>query len=613
GVNITGNTFSGLPSTAYFIGDGSYDPLTIEGGGNSFPKQNEIYIIQNGVRQDGVYTSIQAAINASTEGDTIMVGADTYNENVVVDVSNLTIEGFGGAVTLQGTFKSDNGIANGGVMAFLESGAPYSQTAGRGFDIEANNVTLKNLDINGFAYGVNLGNGSSTIDGATLNNVAITDSLVGVHKGTTFAITNLAIDGGSMSDGLIGNDFDINPSAANYNKYTANGVTIDGTDFSDYAYKGIYAETLSNADINGITMENVGQYGAPSTSGTAGTSGDGIDLNLKNGSYSNIIIENFNLNAVGASNENGNQATGDAHGGAIVIEARDSGSYANAKGTVTGPVVIENGTIEGGTSTGIQVGEPGQPNLDGPNVNISNVAISGAEHDAGHGDVANVTAGTTTMTLQANGQTVYTSPTSIGNIVFNSSANADTITGHGENDTVNYTETLNVADFSYNSGTGQWTVNAGGTDVDTLSGVEIVQGAQTGRYLLVGGGGFASVQSAVDAAQSGDTILIAPGDWGTVDIPNGNDENLTIEGLNAGLAPSNWVAANDVTIGTVSSNAASLTIKGIEIDATTENTVGGPYWNSILFEGDPHNTLDVENSMLTVDVPSGNGENQAFG
>jgi hypothetical protein len=88
---------------------------------------------------------------------------------------------------------------------------------------------------------------------------------------------------------------------------------------------------------------------------------------------------------------------------------------------------------------------------------------------------------------------------------------------------------------------------------------------------------------------------------------------LTIEGLNAGLDPSNWVAANDVTINRISSNAASLTIDGVEIDATTINGVGGPTWNSILFEGDTNNTLTVKNSILTVDATASNVPVQAFG
>ena len=52
--------------------------------------------------------------------------------------------------------------------------------------------------------------------------------------------------------------------------------------------------------------------------------------------------------------------------------------------------------IDGHTSTGIQVGEPGQANLDGPAVNIAAVSITGEQHDLLHGDIANVTAATTT-------------------------------------------------------------------------------------------------------------------------------------------------------------------------------------------------------------------------
>ena len=203
----------------------------------------------------GDYATIQSAINASHTGDTILVAAGTYNENVTVNVDGLTIKAIGDA-TVHGTFKSSNGgIADGGVAAFLESGASYVQTAGRGITISADNVTLDGLHIDGFNYGVELSDGT---DGATLKNIAVTDSLVGIRKGTTAGITNLTINGGSVSDGLIGLDFDKTTTVGAGAVGTADHVTIDGTSFSHLAYKGIYVEALSNAHITNVTMNDVG-------------------------------------------------------------------------------------------------------------------------------------------------------------------------------------------------------------------------------------------------------------------------------------------------------------------------------------------------------------------
>jgi len=47
----------------------------------------------------------------------ILVAAGTYNENVNVNVDGLTITAVGN-VTVHGTFKSDNGIADGDVAPF---------------------------------------------------------------------------------------------------------------------------------------------------------------------------------------------------------------------------------------------------------------------------------------------------------------------------------------------------------------------------------------------------------------------------------------------------------------------------------------------------------------
>jgi hypothetical protein len=393
------NTAGGDIGSEFFQGDGSNTPTpmsvattwTFAGSG-----PGAIYVTGTNA-PDAVYSSIQAAVDAASAGDVIHIGAGVYAENVTITTDDLTLVGQGDSTVIEGTFKSDNNISNGGVAAFLETNASYTQKAGSGIVVSATNDLVENLKIDGFDYGVFLSDGANATG---LTGVDVTDSLVGLHKGTTAGVDGLTINGGSFSDGLIGIDLDKTTSIGAQDVGNATDVLIDGTSFDDLVQKGIYAETLSDSTINGVTMYNVGQFGAPSTSGALGSGGDGIDLNLKNGAYSDDVIENFTLTNTGASTGSGS-VVGNANGGAIVIEARDQGSYAGAPAVYTGAVTVENGTING-TSTGIQAGEPNQSNA-GPAVNISNVTISNAEIDASHGDVANVTKSTMTIVLPSGG------------------------------------------------------------------------------------------------------------------------------------------------------------------------------------------------------------------
>ena len=92
-----------------------------------------VQLFSNGGQLVGTFDHIQDAIVAAdTSGETIKVKAGTYDENVNVNKTGLTIIGAGDLTIIHGTFKSENGIADGQVAAFLESGAPYTQNAGRG-------------------------------------------------------------------------------------------------------------------------------------------------------------------------------------------------------------------------------------------------------------------------------------------------------------------------------------------------------------------------------------------------------------------------------------------------------------------------------------------------
>jgi hypothetical protein len=87
----------------------------------------------------------------------------------------------------------------------------------------------------------------------------------------------------------------------------------------------------------------------------------------------------------------------------------------------------------------------------------------------------------------------------------------DTLRGNDGSDRAVYTGTLAPDALVANGGS--WTVNAGSEGVDTLISVEIVDGAGAGRFLLVGSGGFTTIQAALNAWVDGDTIRVAPGTY----------------------------------------------------------------------------------------------------
>ncbi len=265
-------------------------------------------------------------------GDTILVAAGTYAGGFTVDENNVTIIGSEPGVVIQGTFKTDNGSFAGSVSDFLKTPGSigYSTASGTALTVAADNVTIENLKIDSFNVGINLGNG---VDNVTIKDVIVEDTVNGIRKGTGAQVTGLDLIDGEIRDSYIG---------MYLAKETANGldisdVLIDGTDFINLTEKGIYAESLANALITGITMTNVGEFGRGPAFGTpaqVGGFGNGIDLNLKwdfetdtdtideNAPYSGITIQNFAFTNVGSSDKDGTAAS-HACGAAIAVKARD--------------------------------------------------------------------------------------------------------------------------------------------------------------------------------------------------------------------------------------------------------------------------------------------------
>jgi T1SS-143 domain-containing protein len=567
-----------------------------------FDDATVLIVDNNPVHYDGAYSTIGAALtaaNAISGHVAILVVAGTYNENVSITRADTAIIGQGDGTVIQGTFRADNGGFAGATADWLKTAAGYSPNSGAGVTIAADDVTVQGLKIDGFYVGIDLANGT---DGARVEGVTIEDTVNGILKGSGAAVSDFELFGGTIADSYIGIYFAKDTASG----LDIEGVHIAGTSFSNLTEKGIYAETLSNALISGITMTDVGEFGrAPAfgSPGQLGGFGAGIDLNLKwdfesttdtvedpNAHYSGITITGFTFTDVGSSNRDGAAASHD-FGAAITVKARDAGSYASPeKASFDGAIVIQNGTING-TSIGIRAGEPGQTITD-PDVTVSGVTITGADV----ADVNNVTLSVLTVNMTAASETLTTAATATGSIVVHGNGGADDITtgqgadtldGGADNDTLDGKAGFDTALFSGAYAAATIGLNAGTITVtsqdglDTLNGIERLQFADRGLLIVDATGtyGFSSVQAAIDAAQAGDAIWVLPGTYTeTSEYVPGDDQGLYIN--KAGLTLQGVKAD-----GSLIATAADAQTFGATIIAGAQNMFGANHWIDVGGDG----------------------------
>ena len=333
GVNVSGNTFTSLPTQAYFVGDGSYDPQTIENN-NSFPQQDEIYIIQNGVRQDGVYTSIQAAINAAIPGDTVFVGNGTYNQNVAL-ADGVNIEGQSRAgVIINGTVSTPSNFDNttisnltvydnSSTAMLLDMTGTQEVTSS-----EFSNVTF-NLNSSSTAA-VLIGNGqvagSMALqgNGLTFSNVTMNSNDNNFAKSTAFAYTlfhsvngaQLVLDGvnlngtASGSSTGLGAQWNMSPNPGETADVTIeNSATSGGGNFyvsgmasatitnNIFNGQGLALNGVENATVTGNTFENIDgsitsndtQHRGLTIENAWGTTGNS-NITVENNVFQNIAV-----------------------------------------------------------------------------------------------------------------------------------------------------------------------------------------------------------------------------------------------------------------------------------------------------------------------------------
>lgn len=119
-------------------------------------------------------------------------------------------------------------------------------------------------------------------------------------------------------------------------------MSVTSCTFKNNGYKGIYVEKLSNTTFTSCTVESNGSGSFWNDKWNAG-----FDINLKNGSYSDITVKNTTFK---------NNGNGFKEGAALMIKARDEASYSTTPANLN-TVLVDNCTFEG-NERGIRFGEP---------------------------------------------------------------------------------------------------------------------------------------------------------------------------------------------------------------------------------------------------------------
>jgi Ca2+-binding RTX toxin-like protein len=202
--------------------------------------------------------------------------------------------------------------------------------------------------------------------------------------------------------------------------------------------------------------------------------------------------------------------------------------------------------------------------------NVENLTLTGstAINGTGNGD-ANVITGNS------------------GNNVLTGGGGNDTLVGNAGTDTASYTGTLTAANITAvvdgepttaGNQAGWQVVASGGQGTDLLTGIEKITDGTGHNFLLVGNGGYATIQEAVDAAASGDTIIVGAGTFAGANI--GKELTLIGQGVGQTIITTPMTGSPPSSVGfqlvgdidaTAGDLAATVTIKGFGF---VGNTVG---------------------------------------
>jgi RTX calcium-binding nonapeptide repeat (4 copies) len=483
---------------------------------------------------NGGYATIQAAVDAAANGDTILISAGTYREQVTVSGKNITLQGAGAGQTI---IESPDAASLVSHATDTNSTRPTKYaviTVTADADVTITGLTVDGRDqgsipsppTNYDFLGIYVLNSNAHIDGVAVTGI---DELAGPD-----------VSGVQRNLGIVATSHD-----AAHGGNGAHTVEIENSTVSGFQKGGIF--------VNGSTLTANVHDDSVIGVHTANTAQNGIQI----GSL-------FGAGGVGTGDFSGTHATVDHN---TITDIGNNGPAGSASSIIVfdgdaSGVSITNNTVTGWASPHPNNGNNGIVFVDSNGGTVTGNTISAVDYGlseinqfGGHLTTPFTHSGNTyTGNYQAN---VLLAPDTATGITFAGSAGHDelhggsgndVLSGLGGNDTIiggagidtatGYDATFHVAIQG-----GHWVIT-NGSETDQLTGVEeaVINGT---TYLLVdqfgANGGFQHVQDAINAASGAATILIAPGTYtesgsdliGHIVGLYINKPNLTLQGVDA--------------------------------------------------------------------------------
>ncbi|MBE0663947.1 MAG: right-handed parallel beta-helix repeat-containing protein [Bacteroidales bacterium] len=328
------------------------------------------------------HMTIQSAIDAETtvNGHYISVASGNYDELINV-TKGVTISGYGAVNTL---IQSSNALST-NILSITASnvaikdiaivGPGGSSPPSRGIHINGilSGIALVNVISNQHLYGVHVSAGSD-ITNLTLTNTVLNINGNGLQIDAEAKVDGLTITNGEMDGNLFG--FSTAATLDNYdNSDDLNNVSITGTSFSGNMYFGLMFNKGKNVNLNGITVNGNGNV--------SGAPGSGIYFTWREGTFSNIIVQNSTIT-------NNGQNAGANDGGGILIRPR---ANASASGISIENNLISGNGAAGNSSAGIRVLKNDENTGTDPGISINGNSItSNANHGITSTTSANIDA-----------------------------------------------------------------------------------------------------------------------------------------------------------------------------------------------------------------------------